>query len=293
MLEIKITSESKGSNPGGKCSLPYLGNQCADFYIKYCNSSRLPPQHPFNPVNQPIYEALTLVLAEKVGLHVPRYFVLMNKQGNIRFTQDHTISIKKELDENRPYYFVSRLVTLPREENLEKLKLMMEKEKVYRDLLMVGDVSGKKQNFALIDDPSPGHVLYIDLGCSFVDAVGGYLQQRNYITNLVRDVKGKQEGEPKRDLKQNLRHAERTLRKYALLTNHEVESSQDIIPLDELVESVREAQIPTLNPRGKLAVVNALSEKEIEEIINLLKMNMAETVKKYSDSGILVNLNSD
>src|SRR3989344_6929855 len=129
MVTITVTSERVGSNPGGKCIIPYHG-RTIESYIKYCNLSHLPRNHPFNVPNQPIYEALTLTLASKLGLHVPEFWVLYNEDRSVNFSYEDKRLERKKLDSDRLCYLVSRLVILPRDEDAEFLIEMMRREKL-------------------------------------------------------------------------------------------------------------------------------------------------------------------
>jgi hypothetical protein len=289
MTDVKITSLPRGSNPGGDCSVQYRGLEMKG-YLKYCTRSKLSPESPFTPIHQPVYEAITLKLAETMGLHVPRYFVLKN-DGDVHFSYDSGIPNRKHLDDNRDSYLISKLVHLPKESSKDMQKLLenMMKEKLYRDLLMVGDVSGKKQNFSFIRIPEPGHALYIDLGCSFADAVGGSLQQRNYIANLLRDRKGAL----KRSVKKTRRQADNYLDRWNLRTNHPLEHQQDVLNLMEFAESIRDMDVPLFPKKGcpkNLPVSSILSGDEIEEIVGLLKLNMMGVVRRYVKKGKSLDL---
>ena len=121
MVNVHITSERKGSNPGGKCVIPYNGAYL-DAYIKYCSRSRLPHGHAFQPQHQPIYEALTLVLAKKFGLQIPLFFVMMNEEREVCFTHDETIPKDKRLNDNRLCFLVSKLFKSEQLDDQEALR---------------------------------------------------------------------------------------------------------------------------------------------------------------------------
>ena len=172
-LEIILTSEPKGSNPGGKGKTTIYGEE-KEIYLKYCNISHI--RHPthFNAQHQPIYEAITFALAQKLGLIIPDYYIILNGKKDLKFSYKKGI---KKLAGDKPYYFLSELVQLPINEDPPKVQQQMKKEKIFRDFLLISDISGKKQNFCYFEAPHP-YMFYIDLGCSFVDSVGGILQQR-------------------------------------------------------------------------------------------------------------------
>lgn len=278
MIDIKVISEKKGSNPGGKCILPYRGSTL-EAYLKYCQNSRLPFGSPFTPSNQPIYEAVTLVLAEQLGLQVPRYFVLMNpEKKEIKFYYNHRPKSKDMLSETMPCYFISKLAKLPKIElgRGEEIQKKMREEKIYRDLIMITDLSNKQQNYAYMHEGSNPHLLYIDLGCSFVNAVENVLFQSYKLKNLL----GKK-GE-KGFLKKDLKNAKEFLRRYAIITGHKEEYKKDIIEILDLAESVPNLPIP-LFPKGNVNASFLLGCDELEEIVNLLILNMEGVVRKAID----------
>lgn len=278
MVDIHILTERKGSNPGGKCTLSHLGRPFQG-YIKYCSQSRLPPDHPFTPINQPIYEAITLKLAEEFGLYVPRHFIIDNTDSSVALIHDLSIPKRRWLSNTSETYFLSKLTELPREEDQELLREILSKEKIYRDLLMIGDISGKKQNFILMMEPQP-HILYVDLGCSFADAVENHLQQRSEISNLTRDKRGNQ----KPTLKKDIKRAEDLLIRIHLVTNHLLDYQQNLVCLLELIESVPSLSIPIF-PTSNIPVKDLLSKAEIEEIKVLLKLNMSTKIRDYTKAG--------
>lgn len=275
MVVINFYSERKGSNPGGKCSISRDKGGPVNVYLKYCNSSYL-RDTAFTPSNQPYYEALSLVLAQRMGLEVPRFSVLENRFEGIEFR--YSDEVKGKLDPNKVCYFLSKLVELPEEVDEKGLALKLKDEKLYRDLLMIGDVSRKRQNHALIKDSLGQYVLYIDLGCTFVDAVGGVLSQRNEVKKLLKT----------RSLKKDLKLAKDRLSKCGLITNHRRESDKDLICLDNLIEEVPEMPIP-LFPAGYKRAKAVLSSEELDEINSLLTLNMFNVIREYKDSNLLVN----
>ena len=94
-------SEKKGSNPGGKGTVLYNKGESLDIYIKYCTHSRLHASHPFKASNQPIYEAVTLGLAKKIGLEVPKYFLLVNEDKTLKFNYKTPEAKRLPIDEKR------------------------------------------------------------------------------------------------------------------------------------------------------------------------------------------------
>jgi len=277
MATITVVSTKRGSNPGGNCIVPYRGSSI-DAYIKYANNSRLPRAHPFTPENQPVYEAVTLALAEQLGLQIPRNFVVINDES-IGFEHHTAIKRSERIAETRPRYFLSKLVTEPETKD-ETLEERMKEEKIYRDLLMIGDISGKKQNYAFIHDDSHPHVLYIDLGCNFVDAVSGKISQRNAISKLTRD----RNGEEKPNLKRELKLARSYLERHGIRTAHKEEYRQDIVQLTGFIDNIPQLAI-SMYPSGTRIVKDLLSKEELQEIMNLLTLNMTKVLREYNKKG--------
>ncbi|MBI2662736.1 hypothetical protein HYX11_04725 [Candidatus Woesearchaeota archaeon] len=264
-LEITITSERKGSNPGGKCSISIYGLDTSS-YIKYCNLSHLHDSY-LTAQHQPFYEAITLALCQRLGLIVPSYYIIINNKRKIKFNYTHSMP---KLSEDKPYYFASELITLPEQEDQEELHQALMQEKIYRDLLLISDVSGKKQNFAYFEHPSP-HVLYIDVGCSFVDSVNGILNQRN--------------GKKINLSKQELKNAHKLAERYDLYTNHKT----DIMSIDDIINLLPCLELPTLNPAKTIIVEDILSTQEIEEIQLILLANIPSFIKKHKESPNIVD----
>ena len=264
-LEITITSERKGSNPGGKCSIPIYGLDTSS-YIKYCNLSHLHDSH-LTAQHQPFYEAITLALCQRLGLVVPSYYLIMNTTRSVKFNYTHNIP---KLSEDKQCYFASELIALPEQEDQEKLHEALTQEKIYRDLLLISDVSGKKQNFAYFENPSP-YVLYIDVGCSFVDSVNGILSQRN--------------GKKINLSKQELKNAHKLAERYTVYTNHKT----DVLSIHHLIDLIPYLEIPTLNPAQTIFVENILSAQEIKEIQQILLSNIPSFIKKHKESSNIVD----
>lgn len=266
-LEIRVTSRNIGSNPGGRCVLPVYGVP-TPAYLKYCNIARLTGGSSFRAEHQPIYEALTVALARCFGLEVPNFYVLLNGKHNISFAYDLKVN---RLNDQKPFYFVSELVDLPHsgQDEAMKLKTALADDKIYRDFLLISDVSGRRQNFAYFAEPEP-HVLYIDLGCSFVDSVEGILQHR----------KGKKVEGSKRQLRGIRKEAENRF----LISR----DNTDLISFLDLIDNIDMIDLPTLNPEGVLKVKTVLTTEEMEEIQAILYLNLPECFKKYKSSNLLV-----
>jgi len=203
-LEIVVTSENKGSNPGGRCIVKSSIEIFPKSYIKYCNRGQ--GLNGFNLLaqNQPIYEAMSLEMVKMLGLNIPNYFVILNYGGDnisFKYEPEKEKHIKK-LSDNKKFYFVSRLIKHPIDETNPKLIEIMASEKIYRDLLHIGNVSGRPENYTLINIPGMDpFVLYIDLGCGLVDAYEGLLTIRSSLIKKVLNLKNRK---TLKDLKKKL-----------------------------------------------------------------------------------------
>ncbi len=269
-------TDKKGSNPGGKCKLAYQ-NKWEDFYIKYCTGSKLPRGHPFHPTVQPIYEALTLILAEGMGIEVPKYYVLFNEGVEFEYSE---FNPKNKLDVNKPMYFLSKLVELPPHRDPVACASKMKEEIIYQKLLMIADLSNKKQNYAYFPDHVPPHILYIDVGCNFVDAISGYLSQRNEVSDLLRNRRGSYLPSVKKDLK----NAKKWLKRAHILTNHKHSNQKELLCLEDFIGAIPDYEIPKF-PYGHIKMSQVLREDELEEIMSLLRLNMASIGRKFLKKG--------
>ncbi|MDD5193275.1 MAG: hypothetical protein PHF67_01690 [Candidatus Nanoarchaeia archaeon] len=287
-LEIRVTSEKKGSNPGGCCQIQeYPHSSPWTAYLKHCNSSSIKQETTtFRYVHQPFYEAITCQILTELGLHIPEFFVLLNKKAKTesdgRFYSDKTREInfsserdvKCEIKSGMPYYFVTRFIERPKTEDVSAAEEIIGRESIYLNLLQVSDIKGKKQNYVIteeiFEDDSEINtrpvVFYLDLGCNFVNAVNGSLQFHGSHFKPLQ----------KKDLKKALRNLE----KHSIV---DMKGSR-AISLTELVESPRFMEIPVLNPRCRVRLDRFLSEYEIEEIIARLASGVQTQLHKLRDS---------
>ena len=271
--QVNVYTDRKGSNPGGKCLVSTPDSEF-DAYIKYCpgtgrsrTNARLPTH--FRPTHQPLYEAITLELARKVGLEVPDFYVLMGGPG-LTFSFESR-ALQRGINPGMPFYFISKLMEVPPPgHETSGAKEALAKEKIYRDLLMVSDISNKAQNFRY--DPKENGMLYLDLGCSFVNAIEGRLEPH----------RGKL---PMPD-KKNRKEAEKKVREYALITA----DGESLLTLEELIDITPSFQVPTLNPKGKVPIGKHLTAEEREDINGLLTMNLLGFIRKYKDDERIVKV---
>jgi hypothetical protein len=264
--KVSVYSERKGSNPGGNCSITIPHGGTIDAYIKYCLGSRLPKNspfgdrdQPFRATAQPIYEALTLVLARKMGLLVPEFYVLDNSQVGREVEFEYSPNGER-LNESMPYFFVSKLIVPTKVEEPTAKEAALKREKLYRDLLVVSDVSNKAQNYMYA--PDLDRMVYLDLGCSFVNAVGGTLLPHT----------GKQEVPSKRVW----RRIQRKIDNYLL---EDIDGGTT--RLSDLVDISPDTKVPMLNPRCSRSLGDLLNPEEIEETSLIIKANLVNIWKKH------------
>lgn len=203
-IEVIVTSENKGSNPGGRCIVRTPKKTYDKSYFKYCNRGNVPKGFVLNSQHQPIYEAMFVEMSKMLGLNVPDYFVILNPKGDhvsLDYQPEKGENIR-ELRPNNASYFVSKLVNHVIDENSPGIRSILNEEKIYRDLLNIGNVSDRPDNYTLINVPGrEPFVLYIDLGCGLVDAHGGLMTLR---PGLDRKYKNLGFGKNLRDLKKRL-----------------------------------------------------------------------------------------
>src|SRR3990172_8745740 len=169
MIDVVVKSKSAGSNPGGKTSIMVPGKDIVDAYLKYCNNTRLSREVPLCADHQPVYEALTCALLRQLGPATPETGLVRNVE-NVNFIYLPGFD-GKELNPKKPFYFTSKLLAEPEGRNDKKAIELLKQDKLYRDLLILADVSGRRQNIYFPQDES--RIVYLDIGCSFVDCHGG------------------------------------------------------------------------------------------------------------------------
>jgi hypothetical protein len=267
---VKVLSERKGSNPGGFC-IYNDGRDNLEGYFKYCFGSKIPSGHSFlKAEHQPIYEAITFELARKLGLSTPSFFVLLNKRRNIRFEDPDNLSSNDH--SGRPYYFLSKKIREPQISNLDKIGSdMINRERVYLDSLMISDILGKRQNYMIIPaDSETFKISYLDLGCSFVNATGGFI----YLPNTLR--KYSKSSSKKRD-------------RCTLKNKTIVGADNDLlINLEELVYTLGGLTIPTLNPHSRLPISDLISSEEIAEIDDYVVHGLCGSLHDYKERNLLI-----
>jgi len=272
-LEIKVISGPKGSNPGGKCVIPSFKNKGMD-YIKYCNVNDVSPL--LDVQNQPIYEAISLEMAKKLGLSVPEYEVIVNPhRTDVRFSYSPLPGEKvSPLNSKKSCYFLSRFIPHNVDDTHEGLPPLMAREKIFRDLLNLGDISGRAQNYSFIQPKNAEpFVTYIDVGCGLVDAHEGHLSIRTSLRNKLKKVKGKKD----------LRNIKNRLSRWEIET-----PLGKRINLEEFGESIPEIPISVLDAsRGGRFVKTVparvlLSLGELDQLQLIYFVVNERFLKKYS-----------
>lgn len=266
-VEIHLTSSRIGSNPGGKCV--FKSNRLEfNAYFKYCIGSRIKGHSVFAPENQPVYEAITFELAKKIGLDVVDSYVLLNKNQDVVF--DGWREVGETDPSGRKYYFVSRLSRRPTAEELKsdngEVPIL---HYVYLDSLLIADIVGRKQNYS-IDPKDPEHLIYLDLGCSFVYAHGGMIEQPNKLR--LKDPK-----EIKKDM--------RKLRGKSIIDA----KNSEIINLEDFIESTSNLFVTTLNPWRQVRVSDLISDDEISEIKGELIQSFSSCLSDFKERGLLIS----
>lgn len=271
-LEIILLSEKKGSNPGGECLIPCLG-QNRKFYLKYCPGSKLPRTSSLTPCHQPIYEALTCELAKRIGLHIPESKILCGKE--ISFKGEANLVAR--IDPHRRFYFISEMLTPPQEEDPSKTEQAMRREEPYREAILVADIVGKKQNYYFYaDDNGGGTLMYLDLGCNFVHAVGGYMFFQHQVLKHLSDP--------------NFKRDKRILKDWYLIPCEE--TAQELIPLTELTTLDSNRTLPLIDSstgkKIKVPIGELLSGGEIEEINRILTWGIHSNLSRLKEAGLVV-----
>jgi len=268
-LTIEVLSEQKGSNPGGFCNYND-GKNKFEGYFKYCVGSKIPRGYSsLVPEHQPFYEAITFELARRLGLRTPHFFVLLNNNKDVKF--EGSSNFPPHNHSGRPFYFFSRKIYEPNINGLNEIgNRIIDEERVYLESLMISDILGKRQNYMILSKDSDFEVFYLDLGCSFVHAVGGFI----YLPN---------------DLKRYSKSSSKKRDKCSLKDRIVIGADDNLlVNLEELVYAFEGLTIPTLNPYSRIPVSNLISSKELEEIDNYLIHGLCKSLHEYKEESLLV-----
>ncbi len=266
---IEVKSERKGSNPGGLCSYDN-GRNHFEGYFKYCVGSKIPNKYSsLKPDHQPFYEAITFEFARKMGLHTPSFFVLLNDKDNLEFKDSKKFS--KHGHSGRHSYFISKIIEEPKISNLDEIgEKIINKERIYLESLMISDVLGKRQNYLVLrGDYGDFKVSYVDLGCSFIHAVDGFIKLPTNLKKL----------DKKRKKREKCKLKSKTI----------IAADDDtLVNLGEFVDNFGNFTISTLNPYGRRKLENLISGEEIDEIKSFLIHGLCNSLSKFKDKGLLV-----
>lgn len=248
MVIVKVLSGPKGGNPGGMCIISDSIHP-SPAYFKYCYGSKIGRDSSFVAQHQPIYEAMTFELAQEIGLKTTSYYILMNsKERPVVFKGWKECGLSHD-PSGRSYYFISQVLPdsyyLNKDETADEV---IRREAPYLDIILVSDIVGKRQNYIVLEKEREKFVRYLDLGCSFVNAIQGYLQPTNKIK-----MRRKSEKEFKRDYAK--------IKKWKIFANdcNEIKL-EDVVALPEIMS------VNTLNPKGSVKVSSLISKDEIDEI---------------------------
>lgn len=260
MIEVLITSKPKGGNPGANARVLVPGKEPIDVYVKYCPGSNLPKNHALVSKHQPIYEALTCAIAEQLGLEIPLVGVLENISREKVSFNDISNPKNNHFKFNEDFYFISKLLQGKESDDQERIKRLMAEQKIYRDLLRMHDLSGRRQNLYFPNDGSK--IVYLDMGCSFVDAIEGKLKQRMEISRLPLD-------------KKSVRNSKKSIDKIAL------ENARGIrVNMGELVGSIQSILLH-VNYADDKRVSELISKEECDYIRDLYTVAFDELLTNY------------
>ncbi len=265
---LEILSEQKGSNPGGFCIYNDRKNNLKS-YFKYCVGSKIPRGYSsLKSDHQPFYEAITFEFARRLGLKTPNFFVLLNNKNNVSIKNN----VSSHDHSRRHSYFVSKKICEPKVSNLDEIgSKIIQKERVYLEGLMISDILGKRQNYLVLPNSCSQDfkVFYLDLGCSFVHAVGGFIYFPNGLRNLDRGCKKRE--------RHNLKH--KTI----------IAADDDsLINLGEFIDNFENLTLPTLNPLAKKNLDELICKEEIDEIRSYLVHGLCKNINNFKKAGLFV-----
>ena len=266
---VEVKSERKGSNPGGFCSYNH-GRNSFEGYFKYCMGSKIPNKYSsLKSDHQPFYEAITFELARRIGLHTPGFFVLLNDKGNVEFKDSKRFS--QNSHSGRHSYFVSKIIKEPKISDLDGIGAkIVERERVYLESLMISDILGRRQNYLVLpEDCGSFKVSYVDLGCSFLNAVGGFIY---FPTNL-------------RKLDKKCKKIEKCKLRHKTII---VADDDSLINLGEFVDNFENLTLPTLNPYGRKKLEDLISREEIDGIRSFIIHGLCNSLSRFKAKRFLV-----
>ncbi len=242
-LVIDVRSKKKGGNPGGEISVNCF-NRPQYYYAKHCNHSKVSrKESSFVYTHQPIYEAVTCEMARDLGLKFPDFFIMDNRDKSINFRSN---GLKMDINNGKPYYFFSNLLNLGADE--PQGNEMIERESIYRDLLQISDITGRRQNYTFFE----GNLIYLDVGCTFVDAHEGSIKFRTQHPKLLD--------------KKPLKNSRKRIGRYSLVL-----LGGSKIDMLDFVDMPRDLYIPVMTSEGDKTskkLEDLITSDEIDEICN-------------------------
>jgi len=260
MIDVVMNAGRTGSNPGGKASILMPGKASIDVYLKYCNNTKVGRETHLTAEHQPVYEALVAAMARQFGLATPETTILKNEE-DVNFIYLSSFS-DKELNSRKPFYFTSRLLTEPESKDTAKAVELLKNDKMYRDLLILADVSGRRQNVYYPQALDNSKVIYLDLGCSFTDCHNGEITQRNVVKKLDLERKA-------------------VLKNRRFLDRLSVENASGIlVNLGEMVESVPSVGIQIYGKKSE-RLDGLLGPEEVDYIKSVFTAHMASEIGEY------------
>jgi hypothetical protein len=270
-FKVEVVSGRKGSNPGGRCRIPKI-NSLGECYIKYCPGSRVRREVDLNAYNAPFYELVANSLAISFRLNVPKTFVLLDYKKDVEFIGE------KDFNGGR-CYFVSKIDKREEEdvnsENAEEAAELLERDRLYFDLLGIEDVLtkpgsiGRRDNYLFFKRYGHSEIVYVDLGC----CMGMRIKEGNL---SLRDRTYKE-----------LRKADsirKEVEKYHVIGR----DGERIISLEKLLEDFGGLHLISLNPIACDSLDFHIPEREIDQLRDLLVLSMYNGINKNKDSDFLV-----
>lgn len=263
---IRVTSERKGGNPGGRCDVQCSTQRFAG-YFKYCHGSNIRGASTFRANHQPLYEAITFQLVREWELSTTDFYVLLNQDRQVQFLNWR--SFMEHDPAGRDFYFVSKISPLPNNCPEPLVNRILEAEEAYLDSVLVADIIGKAQNYrcCATQGCSNGKIIYLDLGCSFVYAKEGFLTLPHRLKSYDSRV-----------FREQIRKLERT----SVRTLH-----GKVVNLGNMVATIKDMNVPTLHPFGRAPVSAFLSPTEIHEIEQYIAQGMTETIPAFKARGLM------
>ena len=195
---------------------------------------------------------------------------MLNNRDNVSVEDPDNISSHDHA--GRHSYFVSKKIYEPEVSNLDEIgSEIVQKESIYLEGLMISDILGKRQNYLVLPNSSGQdfQALYLDLGCNFVHAVGGFISFPNGLRNLDKACKKRE--------KRNIR--DRTIISA---------DDESMINLGEFIDNFENITLPTLNPHGRKRLEQLISKEEIDEIRSYLVHGLCHSLHDFKSQGLLV-----